>query len=513
MEDVLVSSSSSSSLFPNSNMSHQPYMSQPITPTAADSPTLQQRLQFIIQTPDPSSCWWDYAIFWQSSKEGSNPNGCSAVLACGDGHFQSLPAGAGTARVSRKSGVGSREAERRKAMKGIQALLGSNPDFDASVDGDGDGDVTDVEWFYFMSFTRRFSAGDGGPADALASGSTVWITGREELQLSNCNRAKEAEAHGLETFACIPIPAAGGVLELGSADLIRENWALVQQAKTVFGSYIPNGFQFFDHHHHRRNISFPDTGIISGDKNPLTDPPEGNKKDQSPCDYLVDSEHSDSDYPAMIAAQTSTTTSVDVEKLVRVPKKRGRKPGVGREAALNHVEAERQRREKLNHRFYALRAVVPNVSRMDKASLLADAVSYISELKAKVEDLESQLPHPAKKPKRTATETVENQSTITSTASVEQAARGAAATTTSSVALEVEVKIVGPEAMIRVQSENVNSPSARLMNALRDLEFQLHHGSMSCVNDLMLQDVVVQVPGMLKSAEAVKVALIKRFEE
>lgn len=73
-------------------------------------------------------------------------------------------------------------------------------------------------------------------------------------------------------------------------------------------------------------------------------------------------------------------------------KKRGRKPGLNRETPpVNHVEAERQRREKLNHRFYALRSVVPNVSRMDKASLLSDAVAYINELKAKIEELESQV--------------------------------------------------------------------------------------------------------------------------
>lgn len=71
------------------------------------------------------------------------------------------------------------------------------------------------------------------------------------------------------------------------------------------------------------------------------------------------------------------------------PRKRGRKPASGRDEPLNHVEAERQRREKLNQRFYALRAVVPNISKMDKASLLGDAIAYINELQAKLKIMES----------------------------------------------------------------------------------------------------------------------------
>ncbi|CAM8889722.1 unnamed protein product [Rhodiola kirilowii] len=48
--------------------------------------------------------------------------------------------------------------------------------------------------------------------------------------------------------------------------------------------------------------------------------------------------------------------------------------------ALDHVVAERKRREKLNQRFIALSALVPNLKKMDKASVLAGAVRYLKEL-------------------------------------------------------------------------------------------------------------------------------------
>lgn len=55
------------------------------------------------------------------------------------------------------------------------------------------------------------------------------------------------------------------------------------------------------------------------------------------------------------------------------PRKRGRKPANDREEPLNHVQAERQRREKLNQRFYALRSVVPNVSKVPSNSFFHHA--------------------------------------------------------------------------------------------------------------------------------------------
>ncbi|GFZ01031.1 calcium-binding transcription factor NIG1 [Actinidia rufa] len=434
MDELIISPSSSSSFV------------SPLASHESPPSLLQQKLRFILQSqPD----WWAYAIFWGSSNQDDSGR---FLLSWEDGHFQ---------------GAKNTAPKQHHATKHHHAVAA------------GDADVTDAaEWFYVMSLTRSFSTRDGIPGKAFSSGSLVWLFGSNQLQFYNCERAKEAQFHGILTLVCVPTPI--GVLELGSCDVIKENWGLVQHVKSLFGSdsdvIIPKIPKQPDS---SNNISFADFGLVTGLQE------EGTTKNV------------ESEYSKLENQQWKT------------PKKRGRKPGAGREMVVNHVEAERHRREKLNHRFYALRAVVPNVSRMDKASLLSDAVSYINELKSKVELLESQVHEKEcnKKVKLELGGATDNQSTTTSVNQTRPNNNSFGVIQPP----EVEVKIVGPDAMIRVQSENGNYPAARLMDALRDLELPVHHASMSSVNDLMLQDVVIRAPEGLTSEDGLKAALLKRL--
>lgn len=456
MDELIVSSSSSSSSF---------FIPSLLSQGTQPSSSLQQLLQHILKIQ--TDCW-SYAIFWQTSNDDYDGH---LFLAWGDGHFQGTKAK--KENFNNRASTTQQSAERKNVIKGIQALICENGEEEEEKD-DANGEVTDVEWFYVMSLAQSFSIGDGVPGKTFSTGSSVWLTGGQQLEFCNCERAKEAYVHGIETLVCIP--TSNGVLELGSNEVIKENFYLIQQVKTLFSS----------------TCGFADSALVNCSE-PKT---EETKTKVKRALVSPESDQSDSDCQVLVE-------SPEEKKTV---KKRGRKPGAPRETPLNHVEAERQRREKLNHRFYALRSVVPHVTKMDKASLLSDAVAYINELKSKVDDLEIQLSRKPKKPKIESTDsiTVDNHSTAT-TNSVDQIRPKPSS--------EVEVKILGPDAMIRVQSENVNYPSARLMRALQDLGLHVHHASISSVNDIMLQDIVVKVPRELSTEDRLRNALIRSLDQ
>uniref|UniRef100_A0ACD5YDM0 Uncharacterized protein n=1 Tax=Avena sativa TaxID=4498 RepID=A0ACD5YDM0_AVESA len=187
-------------------------------------------------------------------------------------------------------------------------------------------------------------------------------------------------------------------------------------------------------------------------------------------------------------------------------KRRGRKPGPRSDVpSVSHVEAERQRRDKMNRLFCDLRAAVPTVSRMDKASLLADAVNYITKLRSRVARLENER-------RQAAGTTWESSASASSRG-------GHAGVSLNRLAGEdlVEVRMVRRGmAVVRVTAA-AGSPHApaRLMGALRSLELQVQHACISKVQGVTVQDVVLDVPAAVQDDDggALHSALLKSLRD
>ncbi|XWS76866.1 hypothetical protein CRYUN_Cryun01aG0214800 [Craigia yunnanensis] len=183
----------------------------------------------------------------------------------------------------------------------------------------------------------------------------------------------------------------------------------------------------------------------------------------------AESEHSDVEAPC----KEEKPSAADERR----PRKRGRKPANGREEPLNHVEAERQRREKLNQRFYALRAVVPNISKMDKASLLGDAIAYINELQAKLKIMEVE--------REKFGSTSRESAGLDPNLNAENHIR----------APDIDVQAVHDEVVVRVSCPLDSHPASTVIQAFKEAQINVLESKLVAADDTVFHTFVIKSQG------------------
>ncbi|KAG0602295.1 hypothetical protein M758_10G004600 [Ceratodon purpureus] len=120
----------------------------------------------------------------------------------------------------------------------------------------------------------------------------------------------------------------------------------------------------------------------------------------SPSEHAMSEDHTSSvefrqagspDVELKRTGSISSEDFVDLDSTVRG----GRGRSLPRNSDINTVSknlvSERKRRKKLNDGLYSLRALVPKISKMDKASIVGDAIEHVKELQQQIETIESEI--------------------------------------------------------------------------------------------------------------------------
>ncbi|CAA7014638.1 unnamed protein product [Microthlaspi erraticum] len=462
--------------------------------------TIQKRLHAVLNGTNEA---WTYAIFWKPSYYDFSGE---SVLKWGEGVYKG-----GEEAKARRNRKATAEKEHRSKIIPGEAL---------PVVDDDDVEMKDTEWFYLVSMTCSFSSGSGLPGKAFDTNNPVWVFGSDQIIESGCDRAKQGRDLGMQTIVCIPFD--NGVLELGSTDQIRQISDLLDKIRFLFNFEGSGDFTGAPNSSASQQISVQLETIGSSTDNPTPDPnpsptyprfsistPSSTSASAARIisfggDGKRNSENPNRDsYSGQIQIEESNNISfsADGAKVVlenKRQKKRGRKPAHGRDhhQPVSHVEAERLRRENLNQRFYALRAVVPNVSKMDKASLLEDAVTYINELRSKSENDEAE-----KNAIRIQLNEMKKEAEIVNSRDKENA-------TTTKI---IDVKIMGSDAIIRVEASNRNHVGARLMNALMDLEVEVNHACISVINEIVILQATVKMGSIIYTEEKLRAMLLSKI--
>ncbi|KAI3874724.1 hypothetical protein MKW92_009570 [Papaver armeniacum] len=157
-----------------------------------------------------------------------------------------------------------------------------------------------------------------------------------------------------------------------------------------------------------------------------------------------------------------------------------------------HIVSERNRRKKLNERLHALRTLVPKISKMDKASIIKDAIEYIQELHEQERALRSEITElefrKLKKSKRMNLSETEKKK-------IDHAQEDSSGSQTSSIdSLELRISDVSEKTMaVTLTCDKKPDTVVRLCGVFESLKLKIITANICAVSGRLWKTVYVEV--------------------
>ncbi|OIW10306.1 hypothetical protein TanjilG_28057 [Lupinus angustifolius] len=156
----------------------------------------------------------------------------------------------------------------------------------------------------------------------------------------------------------------------------------------------------------------------------------------------------------------------------------------------DHIMAERKRRKKLSQSFIALAALIPGLKKMDKASILGDAIKHAKELKERVAILEEES-------KQTRVVVLKKQqvnigdnddSSSCDNESIENASG-------SEPLLQVGARISGQDVLLRIHCQRQKGLLVKILEQIQSLNLFLVNSSVLPFGDSTLEIIFIAQMG------------------
>ncbi|KAL6225014.1 hypothetical protein ACLB2K_003868 [Fragaria x ananassa] len=141
--------------------------------------------------------------------------------------------------------------------------------------------------------------------------------------------------------------------------------------------------------------------------------------------------------------------------------------------AQDHIMAERKRREKLSQRFIALSAIVPGLKKMDKASVLGDAIKYVKQLQESVKVLEEQT----KKRTMESVVFVKKSQLVSSDDDTSSCDENFDSRCSDEPLPQIEARVSEKDVLIRIHCENQKGYVVKVLSELENLQLSVVNSS------------------------------------